>query len=800
MQYYCKNQERRSRVSKGNTVNGIDYIEVADSSQKFLFVHFIHPLPGENGGIPAGSGLALDKDNIRIEGGVRITNIEVKNVISAGPILEVEVRASGDFSMYTLRLVASPNDPSAPQGFDPQLAAIDFSFKADCPSAFDCKTETPCSDAPVTDPRIDYLAKDYGSFRRIMLDRLSLLMPEWEERNAADLQMALVELLAYTGDHLSYYQDAVATEAYLFRARKRVSARRHVRLLDYHVHNGCNARTWIALEVAQNSNADQANLASGTTFLTKGPGGEVMVSPEELAAKLQEKGVEVFETLHSIDLYFQHNEIQFYTWDQTDCCLPTGATHATLFRTDQEPLFLLPGQVLIFEEIKSPTTGKTADANPSHRHAVRLIKSTETVDVLDGTKVVEIEWHEEDALPFPLCINTRLNGILQENLSVARGNIVLADHGRTVTTKALRPPKGSDTGSYRPALPDTGLSVVEPYIHHQRTQQPASRTLKQAPHRAIPAIQLTWNNEIWQARRDLLASDRFAAEFVAEIESDRTTQLRFGDGILGKKPEPGFKPIATYRIGNGLTGNVGAEAIGRIVWDKGGIQKVRNPLPGQGGQNPETIEHVRQFAPEAFRKQARAVTAADYVAKTELHPQVQKAFARFQWTGSWYTVYLTIDRRRGLEIDSSFKQEIITHLEQYRMAGYDLDIRPPVFVPLEVALNVCVKPGYFRSAVKGKLLTAFSRFDFPDGSRGFFHPDSFTFGQPVYVSAIYERALKVEGVASAELKLFKRSGRPTNEEIKNGRLQPTQSEIIRLDNDPNFPENGKISFYMFGGL
>ena len=54
-----------------------------------------------------------------------------------------------------------------------------------------------------------------------MLDRLALLVPDWRERSPADLGVTLVELLAYVGDHLSYHQDAVATEAYLRTARRR---------------------------------------------------------------------------------------------------------------------------------------------------------------------------------------------------------------------------------------------------------------------------------------------------------------------------------------------------------------------------------------------------------------------------------------------------------------------------------------------------------------------------------------------------------------------------------------------------
>ena len=82
-------------------------------------------------------------------------------------------------------------------------------------------------------------------------------MPDWRERHVPDLGIALVELLAYTGDYLSYYQDAVATEAYLDTARRRISVRRHARLVDYPMHEGCNARAWVFIE----TEADRLTLA-----------------------------------------------------------------------------------------------------------------------------------------------------------------------------------------------------------------------------------------------------------------------------------------------------------------------------------------------------------------------------------------------------------------------------------------------------------------------------------------------------------------------------------------------------------
>ena len=175
-------------------------------------------------------------------------------------VLTVEVEEAGDFSIYTLSLVRGPHDPNPPDEIDPRLAAIDFSFKVECPSDFDCAPKHICPPEPREQPEINYLAKDYASFRKLILDRMALILPAWRERNPADLGVTLVELLAYVGDQLSYQQDAIATEAYLNSARKRVSLQRHARLVDYFVHNGTNARVWVQLT----SEADLVNVPAST--------------------------------------------------------------------------------------------------------------------------------------------------------------------------------------------------------------------------------------------------------------------------------------------------------------------------------------------------------------------------------------------------------------------------------------------------------------------------------------------------------------------------------------------------------
>src|SRR5262249_61697455 len=83
-------------------------------------------------------------------------------------------------------------------------------------------------------------------------------------------------------------------------------------------------------------------------------------------------------------------------------------------------------------------------------------------------------------------------------------------------------------------------------------------------------------------------------------------------------------------------------------------------------------------------------------------------------------------------------------LTRFRLAGYDVELRPPRFVPLDVELEVCAAPGHFRTDVANAVRIALSAQVLPDGTRGFFHPDNFTFGEPLYLSRLYAPLERVD--------------------------------------------------------
>ena len=328
----------------------------------------------------------------------------------------------------------------------------------------------------------------------------------------------------------------------------------------------------------------------------------------------------------------------------------------------------------------------------------------------------------------------------------------------------------------------------------------AARSLANDPRSALPAAALEGEARSWQPARDLLSSGRFEPVFVVETEDDGTAGIRFGDDEHGRRPEPGFDFAARYRVGNGTAGNVGAGVVRRVVLAGTGITRVWNPLPATGGTEPEPHEQITLSAPAAFRFQERAVTESDYAAVTEREPGVQRAAARFRWTGSWYTAFVAADRVGGLPADATFVATTKSFLDGYRMAGHDLDVEQPVVVPLDVELEVCVARGYFTFDVKGALLRELGSGTLPDGRLGFFHPDNFSFGTPVYLSQIFGRAGAVPGVRWVRPTVFQRYGKTANDELENETIAVGPREIVRLDNDPSLPENGRLVLTMKGGV
>jgi len=857
----CNSERRREAVRQQDELYGLDYLDV-DLDQRRLTVHFLGKAPqGEQ---------EIQKQNVVIEGGRRIRNIRVSSAVthhSDDPefddTLEVVVERPGDFSTYTLRIVArdSEGHPQSHPLFDPRYDTIDFNFKVECANDLDCATEPQCPPVERSQPEINYLAKDYESFRQLIFDRLALLMPDWRERHVPDIGVAIVELLAYTGDYLSYYQDAVATEAYLETARQRISVRRHARLVDYVLHEGSNARTWVTVTIEGSPmEFDPRDLFFITRPKDAPSSLKISLTPDDLR-NLTSGGYEIFEpvTHETIRLFQSHSEIHFYTWGDEECCLERGATSATLIgelvkdeqhgpppaypqygkpeeqsenqsqteeATATKKLWLRPSDFLIFEEVIGPKTANRSDADPVHRHVVRLTRVEASTDPLNGESIVEIEWAREDALPFPLCLSVLGPPPCCEiirNVSVVRGNVVLVDHGKTIEEDLVPVPVDetverceceempSDTqliaGLYGPMLKQGPLTFAQPLAPNT----PAAQALIQDIRKTLPQIRLTSDpapngDASWQPRSDLLDSSQGDQHFVAEIDNNGRAHLRFGDDDLGRLPAPSMTFKARYRAGNGPAGNVGGGSIAHVVFRKqkvdGGIFEVRNPLAASGGAEPEPIAEAKLFAPHAFRQELqRAIIADDYRALVErdFAGRVQRAAATLRWNGGRYEALVAVDEFGKEEADPALLEAIKRRLRRYRRIGHDVVVKSARLVPLRIEMKVCVNSHYLSGHVKAELLELFSNRVLPDGRKGFFHADNLSFGEGIFLSSLVAKAQSVEGVENVEVTILERLGAGPQHEIDDGVLPLGPLEVAQLDNDPSLPENGTLGLQMGGG-
>ncbi|UCF91864.1 MAG: hypothetical protein JSW39_26935 [Desulfobacterales bacterium] len=183
----CRDPQRRADILTHPLLNGIDFVEYAHrplaAQPHVLVVTFLKGLQASPEFGPDGAyGLTTQLERIHIDGGTRIVNIRVRGAQRVSTRLEIEVDQAGDFSQYQLALgwtqQADGTWVQAISELDPRFSCAGFSFKADCPSEFDCRGAQICPPRAGDVPLLDYLAKDYASFRQLLLDLVAQRNPD----------------------------------------------------------------------------------------------------------------------------------------------------------------------------------------------------------------------------------------------------------------------------------------------------------------------------------------------------------------------------------------------------------------------------------------------------------------------------------------------------------------------------------------------------------------------------------------------------------------------------------------------
>jgi len=577
-------------------------------------------------------------------------------------------------------------------------------------------------------PIIDYVTKDYAGFRQGMLDLIPLLLPQWTDRSESDFGVVLIEMFAYVADILSYYQDRVANEAYLSTATQRRSVVELLRLIDYQVDPGLSATAILHVDVTA----------------------DLVLSPASLPFRVKATGVPgrpdvVFERTLPATLRLANNALPLPAGlpaQSSSVLLPAGG-HA-----------LAAGDIVYWEE-SSPGA---------------LVRRSGPLQIVSVTSVGggqdQIAWLPPLAEAFVAPTHTLL-----------KGNNLLVTHGQTISDEPVYVGDGTDGQT---------MTLSRKPVSFLLARQAGSLARRSAPELVVKV-----DGVVWDRVDNFFASSPFDTHYTVSVDENDALTIRFGTGQRGAVVPAGGQVKATYRVGLGQQGNVGAGALVQVVSSLPQVQAVRNPFGAAGGADRESNEEAKISGPGRVISQDRAVTLEDYELLAQAFAGVGKAKARVGLRGGYKVVQLFVvpEDTTGTmppplpseDLKDGLKQSLEARMPVNRMAG--VDVLDPTYVAIDITLEVHVRADASASVVQAAVLAVLQdRLSFAQVS----------FAQAIRVGDVYTTVYPVPGIAFVQLRRLARSTDPA------GASAPCAlQDVALLENE--LPFAGTLSVQTIGG-
>ncbi len=725
----------------------------------------------------------MTPDSVEVVGGRSITDLAYEaDVTNGSSTLTVRFHDRGDHSDYYIRLRDGGNDP-----LHPFFCQAPFNFYIDCPLG-DCRPSvTLPTPNPGRSPSVDLRNKDFKGFMRVLSEWVKAHNPHWADLSPASFERVCLELLCHHADMLSYYQDRVANEAFISTATQRHSLRQHATLLGYRLFDGQAGKTVLAFEVTNAGFVPaglsvQMNRISGDAPVVYYPTKRTAVDPRNNASQLIPAA-----------------------WPGADSAtIPRGATGLLLW--DQSHA-LTPGQRICFTQGSFSQILTLTQVTPVDLPG--WVADPTDPPHTNDTPLTRLAWQpslQETLRPWDTHTPMRIHG-----------NLVDASHGQQKTAwlgQTATPAREDVAISLNP-----GNSVV---VSFKRGSDliPQLRAL-QVPEGPVvfetdsdgntaPVLEVLVSDQRWSREPFLHNSKSYDTHYVAQADEDGRLWLQFGDGVHGR--DVPINPLNTqqtlddirieYRVGAPLDGNCARDTLTEIIrpapqeFVNLEPAEVTNVVAGVGGREPDSLDAVRLRIPASLRHgpMERAVALSDYAAAAQTVPGVVRATVR-ALDGVFNTILVLVDPEGQTRLTDSLKQAVWDRIEHLRMAGREHFIAPPVYVPLQVRLVVCVEPGFLHHQVRDRVLTELrpGTSDRP----GYFHPDRLSFGQQIEAGDLLAFVQGIAGVRSVKLMDFRRLDADTPPAVVD-QINLSSTEVARLDADEDFPENGQLKVAAVG--
>ncbi|MFN7937159.1 MAG: putative baseplate assembly protein [Bryobacteraceae bacterium] len=298
---------------------------------------------------------------------------------------------------------------------------------------------------------------------------------------------------------------------------------------------------------------------------------------------------------------------------------------------------------------------------------------------------------------------------------------------RLVTWLRLRfgAPSAAQSASWKARLSWVGLNAARVSQRARVTGEPVgigngepdqSFTLANRP--VIPeTLVLFAGGELWTRTEDLLTappevpvsnpglpqSQRTGDPRVFSIDAE-SGEIRFGDGLRGKRPPANALLFASYEFGGGRSGMVGIGAIKTSADLPPGVT-CHNPLPTWGGFDGESVDEAERAIPRYLRHRDRAVSADDVrdivlrtpgvdLRRVEVLPLYQ-AELRMEAPGVYTVLVLPYDARRpeAPQPDRFILEAVCRHLNPRRLLTSEVFVYGPKYLGISISIGFDVVAG-----------------------------------------------------------------------------------------------------------
>jgi len=186
---------------------------------------------------------------------------------------------------------------------------------------------------------------------------------------------------------------------------------------------------------------------------------------------------------------------------------------------------------------------------------------------------------------------------------------------------------------------------------------------------------------------NILNIDRNSETYLLQEVPDERYELLFGDGYFGKKLENDSVVTATYIQTSGKIGNGAANfvyqgtlrnAFGSIIIPQNRITLTTNEV-ARNGDDIESVSSIKYFAPRLYSSQYRAVTTKDYEAiiANQIYPNTESISViggEELDPPEFGTVVISIKPKNGTSVSEFDKEQILSKLKQYSLAGINARI------------------------------------------------------------------------------------------------------------------------------